>query len=259
MSRDVAAVPRHDDNLEIRIARDQRDLQAAQRLRFEVFNIEMRLGLAGSFSAGLDRDAFDSYCDHLLVVERREGRVAGTYRLLRSDRVPTFGFYSESEFRLDNIRGAGLRLLELGRSCVAPGYRSGRVIHLLFQGIADYARAHRVDALMGCVSVRGNDSEELRRIFTLVRRTYYADPEFRVTPKRGYALPGLESVLEIDKAEVFRTLPPLFKGYLRLGAKVCGPPAFDRQFGTTDFFMLLRTEDMEKRYERRFFAQEDVA
>jgi putative hemolysin len=133
------------------------------------------------------------------------------------------------------------------------------VIHLLFRGIAVYAQANGVDAMMGCASIRGSDIEELRGICTLLRKSYWAEPKFRVTPKRGFDLPGIETPLDIDEAEVFRKLPPLFKGYLRLGAKVCGLPAFDRQFGTTDFFILLPTGEVVERYGRRFFSQERLA
>ncbi|MGZ8431219.1 MAG: GNAT family N-acetyltransferase [Candidatus Deferrimicrobiaceae bacterium] len=238
-------------NYDVRLARDERDLLAAQRLRFEVFNLELRMGLAGSFASGLDQDAYDRYCEHLIVVDRREGSVVGTFRLLLSDRVPSFGFYSETEFHLENVKRKGVRLLELGRSCVAPDYRSGRVIHLLFRKIAVYAQENGVDAMMGCASIRGCDIEELRRICALLRGSYWADSKFRVTPKRGFDLPGIETPLEIDEAEVFRKLPPLFKGYLRLGAKICGLPAFDRQFGTTDFFLLLPTGEVVERHGRR--------
>jgi putative hemolysin len=246
-------------DLEVRLARDDDDLTAAQRLRFEVFNLELRMGLAVSFASGLDRDAFDAHCDHLVVVDHRQKGVVGTYRLLLSDRVPSYGFYSETEFHLENVKRKGIRLLELGRSCVAPDYRSGRVIHLLFRGIAVYAQANGVDAMMGCASIRGNDIDELRAICTLLRKSCWAEPKFLVTPKRGFDLPGMETPMEIDEAEVFRNLPPLFKGYLRLGAKVCGPPAFDRQFGTTDFFFLLPTREVVERYGRHFFHQESFA
>ncbi len=255
----ITGLSLREKDLEVRLARDEDDLRQAQRLRFDVFNMELGLGLAGSFSCGLDRDAFDAHCDHLVVIDHRDGKVVGTYRLLLSDRVPSFGFYSETEFHLENVKRKSARLLELGRSCVAPDYRSGRVIHLLFRGLAVYAQANGVDAMMGCASIRGNDIEELRGICTLLRKSYWADPKFRVTPKRGFDLPGIEKPLEIEEAEVFRKLPPLFKGYLRLGAKICGLPAFDRQFGMTDFFILLPLREVVERYGRRFFSQERLA
>ncbi len=242
------------EELEVRLARSERELEAAQRLRFEVFNVEFRLGLASSFSSGLDRDAYDAHCDHLLVLDRTRGTVAGTYRLLPWNRVPSFGYYSESEFNLDNVIRSGLRLLELGRSCVHPDYRTGRVINLLFQGIAEYAQARGIEALMGCASIHGNEIDELRAFSTFLRNGFYSEPSLRVTPKRGFDLPGIEDDVPIDPADVFRKLPPLFKGYLRAGAKSCGPPAFDRQFGTTDFFLMVPANAMARRYRRRYFG-----
>jgi putative hemolysin len=165
-----------DKGLELRLASSRFERMEAQRLRFEVFNLELRLGLTSSQSSGLDQDAHDGHCDHLLVVDTECDCLVGTYRLLSFDRVPSFGFYSESEFDLSNVKRSGLRLLELGRSCVALEYRDGRAISLLF------------------------------------------------------------------------------RGYLRLGAKVCGPPAYDRQFGTTDFFVLAKTRDIVGRYSRRFLG-----
>lgn len=254
-----AAVALAENDYEVRLARDEEDLAAAQRLRFEVFNRELKLGLAGSFAAGLDQDTFDRYCDHLIVVNRRDESVVGTYRLLPSDRVPSFGYYSETEFQLENVKRAGGRLLELGRSCVAPDHRSGRVIQMLFGGIAAYAQARGSETLMGCASVRGNDIDELRGIFSFVHRFHWADSRFRVRPRRGFDLPGIETPVEFDGTEVFRKLPPLFRGYLRLGAKICGPPVFDRQFGTTDFFLILSVRDVAQRYGRRFFPRKLVA
>ena len=164
-----------DNGLELRLAASRFERIEAQRLRLEVFNLELQLGLSSSLASGLDQDAHDGHCDHLLVVDTERDCLVGTYRLLSFDRVPSFGFYSETEFDLTNVKRSGLRLLELGRSCVALEYRDGRVIS------------------------------------------------------------------------------PLFRGYLRLGAKVCGPPAYDRQFGTTDYFVLAKTRDLVARYSRRYF------
>jgi L-ornithine Nalpha-acyltransferase len=243
----------------VRLARDERDLEAAQRLRFEVFHRELKLGLAGSFTAGLDQDAFDRYCDHLNVIDLRDDRVVGTYRLLPSDRVPSFGYHSETEFHLENVKRAGGRLLELGRSCVAPDYLSGRVIQMFFQGIAAYAGAREFDTLMGCASIRGNDIDELREIFSYLKRSHLSDRAFHVSPKRGFELPGIETPVEFNETEILQSLPPLFRGYLRLGAKICGPPAFDRQFGTADFFLSLPAREVAERYDRRFSPRECVA
>jgi len=241
-----------DKSLELRLASSRYERIEAQKLRFEVFNLELRLGLTSSLASGLDQDAHDGHCDHLLVVDTDRDCLVGTYRLLSFDRVPSFGYYSESEFDLTNVKRSGLRLLELGRSCVALEYRDGRVISLLFRGIAEYLRRTNADALMGCASIQGTNLPELAAIQAMLSQRFLSDPGLRVTPRRGFDIPPLPRSTPVDETSAFRSLPPLFRGYLRLGAKVCGPPAYDRQFGTTDFFVLARTRDIVGRYSRRF-------
>jgi putative hemolysin len=243
-----------DKGLELRLASSRFERMEAQRLRFEVFNLELRLGLASSRSSGLDQDVHDGHCDHLLVVDTERDCLVGTYRLLSFDRVPSFGFYSESEFDLTNVKRSGLRLLELGRSCVALEYRDGRVISLLFRGIAEYLRRCNADALMGCASIHGTDLPELAAIQQMLSQRFLSDSSLRVYPRRGYDIPPSSQSSPVDETSAFRSLPPLFRGYLRLGAKVCGPPAYDRQFGTTDYFVLAKTRDIVGRYTRRFLG-----
>ncbi len=243
-----------DNGLELRLASSRFERMEAQKLRFEVFNLELRLGLSSSLASGLDQDAHDGHCDHLLVVDTDRDCLVGTYRLLSFDRVPSFGFYSESEFDLTNVKRSGLRLLELGRSCVALEYRDGRVISLLFRGIVEYLRRTDADALMGCASIHGTDLRKLTAIQAMLSQRYFSDPGLRVTPRRGFDVPLLPRTAPFDETSAFRSLPPLFRGYLRLGAKVCGPPAYDRQFGTTDYFVLAKTSDIVGRYSRRFLG-----
>ena len=243
-----------DNGLELRLASSRSEKVEAQRLRFEVFNMELKLGLTSSLAIGLDQDAHDGHCDHLLVVDTDRDCLVGTYRLLSFGRVPSFGFYSESEFDLTNVKRSGLRLLELGRSCVALEYRDGRVISLLFRGIAEYLRRTDADALMGCASIHGTDLPELAAIQEMLSQRFLSDPGLRVTPRRGFDVPPLPRGARVDETSTFRSLPPLFRGYLRLGAKVCGPPAYDRQFGTTDYFVLARARDIVARYSRRIFS-----
>ncbi len=243
-----------DTGLELRLASSRFERIEAQRLRFEVFNLELQLGLTSSLASGLDQDTHDGHCDHLLVVDTDRDCLVGTYRLLSFDRVPSFGFYSESEFDLTNVKRSGLRLLELGRSCVALEYRDGRVISLLFRGIAEYLRRCGADALMGCASLHGTDLPELATIQEMLSRRFLSDPSLRVTPRRGFDVPPLPGSAPVDETSTFRSLPPLFRGYLRLGAKVCGPPAYDRQFGTTDYFVLAKSRDIVGRYIRRFLG-----
>ena len=238
--------------LELRLASSRYERIEAQKLRFEVFNLELRLGLTSSLAGGLDQDAHDGHCDHLLVIDTDRDCLVGTYRLLSFDRVPSFGFYSESEFDLTNVKRSGLRLLELGRSCVAMEYRDGRVISMLFRGIAEYLRRTDADAVMGCASIHGTDLPELAAIQAMLSQRFLSDPSLRVTPRRGFDVPPLPRTAPVDETSAFRSLPPLFRGYLRMGAKVCGPPAYDRQFGTTDYFVLAKTRDIVGRYSRRF-------
>jgi len=241
-----------DNGLELRLASSRFERMEAQRLRFEVFNLELQIGLTSSLASSLDQDAHDGHCDHLVVVDTDRDCLVGTYRLLSFDRVPSFGFYSESEFDLTNVKRSGLRLLELGRSCVALEYRDGRVISLLFRGIAEYLRRTNADALMGCASIHGADLPALARIQEMLSQRFLSDPSLRVYPRRGFDIPPLPRSAPFDETSAFRSLPPLFRGYLRLGAKVCGPPAYDRQFGTTDYFVLAKARDIVGRYSRRF-------
>jgi putative hemolysin len=242
-----------ENGLELRLAARPEDAIEARKLRIEVFNLKHRMGLEHSLSTGLDQDAYDGHCDHLLVIDTARDCLVGTYRLLSFDRIPSFGFYSETEFDLANVKRSGLRLVELGPSCVGLEYRDGKAISLLFRGIAEYLRRCGADALMGCASIHGNDAEELSVIREMLSRRFPACPELRVLPRRGFDVPPYSAAARIDDASAFRRLPPLFKEYLRLGAKVCGPPAYDRPFGTTDFFVLARTRDIIRRYSRRFF------
>jgi putative hemolysin len=241
-----------DGGLELRLASSRSERIEAQRLRFEVFNLDLQLGLSSSLASGLDQDAHDGHCDHLLVVDTDRDCLVGTYRLLSFDRVPSFGFYSESEFDLTNVKRSGLRLLELGRSCVALEYRTAEFISLLFRGIAEYLRRTNADALMGCASIHGTDLPELATIQVMIAQRFLSDPSLRVYPRRGFDIPPLPRSAPVDETSAFRSLPPLFRGYLRMGAKVCGPPAYDRQFGTTDYFVLAKTRDIVSRYSRRF-------
>lgn len=244
-----------ENGLEIRLATSPAETTEAQRLRFDVFHQELRLGgLVPSRAAGLDQDPYDGHCDHLLVIDTGRDCLAGTYRLLPFDRVPSFGFYSESEFDLSNLKRSGLRLLELGRSCVGLDYRNGSVIRLLFQGIAEYMRRCGADALLGCASVYGVDGAELFAIQRMLLRDFLTERGLRVAPRRGFDVPPVPVTGDADRTSTLRTLPPLFKGYLRLGARVCGPPAHDRHFGTTDFLMLARAGDISGRFGRRFLA-----
>jgi putative hemolysin len=241
-------------DFEIKITRDPGEIHEAQKLRFEVFNLEMKKGLEESYQRGLDVDRFDSICDHLIVRERNQRRVVGTYRLLLgSEARKHSGFYSEQEFNLENIKKLDGELLELGRSCAHRDYRDRALIHLMWQTIAEYVKNHQVHYLFGCASFPTTNPGEVGPSIALIKEKYYALEKFRVEPVPGMRLTGLREDVEIaDREELFFRLPSLIKGYLRVGALLCGPPALDLAFGTTDLFLLLDVNRASDEYLRRF-------
>ncbi len=239
---------------QIKITRDKGEVVAAQRLRFEVFHLEMKKGMGSSLQQGLDVDDYDPLCEHLIVRSSKDRRVVGTYRLLLgSEARKHAGFYSEREFDLENIKMLRGELLELGRSCVHRDYRDRAVIDFMWQAIADYVRRHHVRYLFGCASLHTTHHREVNKFYALVREGYYAPEEIRVSPLPDKSFPSLNGTIEIqDPQALFLQLPGLIKGYLRVGALLCGPPALDLEFGTADFFLLLDIKEMTSNYRRRF-------
>lgn len=244
---------------EVKITRDQSEIQEAQRLRFEVFNLEMRRGLVSSYGKGLDVDEFDPLCDHLIVRDLGSGQVVGTYRLLLGSQASRgFGFYAEREFHLENIKRLDGELLELGRSCAHRDYRVKALIPFMWQAIAGYVKAHRVRYLFGCASLYTMDPREAGRFYGFLKNSYLAPEEFRVRPNSEHAFAELDEKPGGGKNDpgLFFRLPSLIKGYLRIGALLCGPPALDREFGTTDLFLLLDVSRIGREYLQRFGLSE---
>lgn len=241
-------------HLEIKITRDVKEIEEAQRLRFQVFNLEMNKGLESSYQHGLDVDDFDPFCEHLIVRDLKKQEVVGTYRLLLGSQARKhIGFYSEREFNLENIKNLRGELLELGRSCARKDYRDRALIPLMWEAIADHVKNHRVRFLFGCASLYTTDVREVSEVFSLLKDRYYAAEAYRVQPVAKKHFPQLEENLKIaDEQNLFFRLPSLIKGYLRIGALVCGPPALDLEFGTADFFLLLDIDKMSGEYLGRF-------
>jgi putative hemolysin len=242
-------------NLEIRVARTQREVRQAQRLRYEVFYEEMSAlpGTASAF-ARRDADAFDALCDHLLVIDNapRKPQVVGTYRLLRQEVAEAHGgFYTAGEYDIAPLlaRHPDRRFLELGRSCVRKPYRDKRTVELLWHGLWVYVLAHDRTAMIGCVSFAGTDPERLAVPLSYLHH-FHRSPE----PWQARALPARYVEMNrlpkdaLDMKAALRALPPLFKGYLRLGATVCDGAVVDHQFGTTDVMMVLLREAINPRY-----------
>jgi L-ornithine Nalpha-acyltransferase len=238
--------------LEIKITTDPVEIQEAQRLRFQVFNLEMKKGLKSSYAQQLDVDEFDSFCEHLIVRDRTSREVVGTYRLMRGVQARThIGFYSEKEFDLSTIKSLDGELLELGRSCARKDFRDRALIPLMWEEIARHVIKHRVRFLFGCGSLYTTEPQEVSAVFALLKRNHYAPKEFRVYPVQDCRIEGLRDSAIEDSQALFQKLPSLIKGYLRLGALVCGPPALDAEFGTADFFLLLDFATMKGDYLRR--------
>jgi putative hemolysin len=240
-------------DFQVKIATDPAEIEEAQRLRFEVFNLELHKGLQSSYNKGLDVDEFDPYCEHLIVRDLSSGQVVGTYRLMRGVQARRhIGFYSEKEFDLTRIKKLDGELLELGRSCARKDFRDRALIPLMWEAIAEQVRAYNVHYLFGCGSLYSTDTREVSAIFSLLKKSYYAADTYRVTPVDKCKFDGLIDDAAINDDQVlFQKLPSLIKGYLRIGAWVCGPPALDAEFGTADFFLLLDFGSLKEEYLKR--------
>lgn len=239
----------------IKIAKDSKEVEDAQRLRYEVFNLELKKGLPSADKSGLDRDEYDPFCDHVLIVDKKKDLTVGTYRLLLRSRLGAGGrFYSESEFDLSNIRRMEGEILEMGRSCVHKDYRSDAILFLLWQRILAYVEDHHVGYIIGCPSFMTMDPSEVSRAYTLLKKSYLAPERFRVVPEGKRRVPNLNDHVALDGRErkVFFKLPTLIRSYLKIGARVCGEPALDLEFGCVDFFMLLEVARISDAYLRRF-------
>jgi putative hemolysin len=225
-----------------RLARSPDEVRAAQALRFQVFNLELKEGLAESFTTGLDADPFDAVCDHLIVKDLDSREVVGTYRLQPGTRAEVkLGYYSSQAFDLASFEHLRGELVELGRACVAPRHRNLTVIQLLWRGIAFYARSINARYLMGCSSLGSADARLGASLYAGLAASHLAPLPFRVQPLKKCACP-LEPLAD-GRVEA----PRILTAYLALGAAICGPPAIDRQFGTIDFLTVLDLEHVPAR------------
>jgi putative hemolysin len=238
--------------LSVTWARHQDEVEEAQRLRYKVFVEEMGARLPATQS-GLDTDIFDAFCDHLIVRDQATLRVVGTYRVLPPHQAKRVGcLYAETEFDLVRLHHLKPKMVELGRSCVHRDYRSGSVIMALWGGLGDYMMQHGFETMLGCASVSmadgGHYAASLAQRLT---ESALAPVEYRAFPR--YPLP----VDELDQ-QVAAEPPALIKGYLRLGAQICGAPAWDPDFNVADFLTLLRIANINPRYARHFLKRESV-
>ncbi len=235
----------------VKLAETEAELRAAQRLRYEVFVAE--LGSDGPMvdhAARLERDRFDAFFDHLLLVDdARDGQVAGVYRLLRGDRAREAGqFYSEEEYDLAALHRSGRSLLELGRSCLAKPYRGGPGMHHLWQGVAEYVARHDIEILFGVASFHGTDPARLAAPLSLLHHKHLAPPDMRVRA-RGQSFQRMDLIAEsmLDRHAAMLQVPSLIKAYLRLGGYVGEGAWVDTAFNTTDVCLIMDTARLTAR------------
>jgi putative hemolysin len=263
-------------DLEVRLALKRKDIKLAQRLRYEVFYSEM--SAKPSITAQMrrrDEDRYDGICDHLLVVDTgpsspghrrwnglRKPRVIGTYRVLRQEIAQrTLGFYTQGEYDIAPVVAAKsprYRFMELGRSCVLKPYRNKRTVELLWHGLWTYVREHKVDVMIGCASFEGTDPDDHAMALSFLHHHALASPDWRVKAHPHLYVPMNRMPKDrVDAKAALRVLPPLVKGYLRLGCMIGDGAVIDHQFGTTDVLIVLPVEKIDPRYFEHFGAPEE--
>jgi len=247
----------------VRLAESAEDREAACRLRFRVFNLEMGEGLESSYQTGLDTDQFDACCEHLLVEDKQQEnalrRIVGTYRMQSGATAGRhFGYYSAQEFELATYAPLRPEVLELGRASIGREHRTPEVLTLLWRGIAQYATDMGLRYLMGCSSLTSRNPAEGWDLYHQLEN-YRVSPEFATVPTAEYACPveheiyaqaGEELCVENGRVKV----PKLLKTYLAIGARIAAPPAWDRAFGTIDFLTLLDLKLLSSAARNRFLA-----
>jgi putative hemolysin len=230
------------------MAQTLEDVIECQRLRYQVFNCELGEGLDTSAKTGLDRDRFDFICDHLMVRDAVTGKLAGTYRMQSGYRAKgNLGYYGEEFFDFSPFEKMRAQVLELGRACVREEYRNTNVLHMLWKGIARYAQSCEARYLIGCSSLSTQDEDEGMALYEALREKYLVPPPLRTNPTEGHQC----------KSSGSHTVPPrpprLFRAYLDISGRVCGPPAIDREFKTIDFLTLVDLHVLPDRVRTRFF------
>ena len=237
--------------LHVSWARHLDEVRAAQRLRYRVFALEMGARLPQTLP-GHDIDLFDDFCEHLLVRDAASEQVIGTYRVLTPTQAKRVGgFYSETEFDLTRLRLLREQMVELGRSCVHPEHRHGGVILALWSALGEFMTRNRLHTMIGCASIpmtpESGGGHAAASIWRQLSLKHLASVEFHVRPRLPLPIERLDSTLVVEP-------PALIKGYLRLGTKVLGPPAWDPDFNTADLPMMMRLADLPPRYRKHLLG-----
>ncbi len=250
------AAPAPSTGITVSWARHQDEVRQAQRLRYQVFAQEMGARLPNTLP-GHDIDLFDDYCEHLLVRSADSGDVIGTYRVLTPAQARRVGsFYSDTEFDLTRLRSLRERMVELGRSCVHADHRHGGVIMALWGALAEFMARNQLDTMIGCASIpmqyegphgMVGGGHAAASIWRQVREKHLASIEYHVRPRLPLPVDDLDDTLDVAP-------PALIKGYLKLGAKVLGAPAWDPDFNAADLPMMMRLADLPARYRKHFLG-----
>jgi putative hemolysin len=252
-ANEIEAVRQGD--LEVRLARSEAEVRAAQRLRYRIFYEEMAARPTSDMQAAArDFDEFDLICDHLLVVDVTSDAVVGTYRLIRRSAALRHGrFYSSDEYDIAPLLAHPGEILELGRSCVAEGYRTRAAMQLLWRGIAAYVFRHEIGLMFGCASLPGTDVDAIRLPLSYLYHHHLAPADLRprAVPDRHVEM-ALMAKEDIDVHRAVAELPPLIKGYLRLGGFVGDGAVIDHQFNTTDVCVIVKTDLVTAKYYRHY-------
>lgn len=233
----------------VSMAESVEDLTDCQRLRFLVFNCELGEGLESSERSGLDRDKFDYICDHLMVRDATSNELVGTYRMQTGYRAKgNLGYYGEGLFDFGPFEGIRGEVLELGRACVHQDYRSSGVLHMLWKGIARYAISCHARYLIGCSSLSSQDENEGMALYQSLREKHLVREELRTRPRAGFACTTTKELADVPHT------PRLFRAYLDVSGRLCGPPAIDREFKTIDFLTLVDLQNIPEKVLRRYFS-----
>ena len=240
----------------LRFARTEEELDRVLRLRYEIFNLELHEGLESAHARGRDEDEFDRRFHHLLIEERESHAIVGTYRMQTAEMaaLQAGGYYCSGLFEVTGLPDAVLRrAVEIGRACVARQHRNGRVLHLLWRGLAGYLAWNKKSVLFGCCTLTSQDAELGLRMHRHLQEIGAEHPVLRVAPRAeqscaaGHSLPAVDSTAPPPK------IPALFQAYLTMGAKVLGPPAIDREFKTIDWLVLLDADELDRFTYRALF------
>ena len=240
----------NEPSLVLGLATTPEEIESLQRLRYDVYTKEMNAIFPDAVD-GVDKDRFDEWCQHLMVCDSRTGMVVGTYRIMTPENAEKAGgFYSESEFDLSTLAADRHLLCECGRSCTHPDYRNGGAIMLLWGGLARFLQMNNYRYMFGCASVSLADGgKQAAEVWQAAKQEMIKTPELpQVRPLEPYPLEKLEKLQRNGPVKI----PPLIKGYLKIGARICGEPAWDKNFNAADFPVIIDIEKIESRYRKHF-------